>query len=751
MFSLLGQHIESVVLLLAILPLLVMDVVLHRRTAASSAGLASRLAKSAQVLRDGAWLQLPSRDLVPGDVVRVRPGEYFPADGVLVEGEGLQVDESTLTGESLPVVKHVWRKSAGATTPSKTLTHQVIAGTRLLTGYATVHIESIGKDTRYGRIVASVQDTSVESTPLQQAIAEMVKVLLIAALVLCVMLGLVRWWQGHGWIDALISAVTLAVAAIPEEFPVVYTFVLGLGVYRLARKKALVRRAVAVENIGRTTCIVSDKTGTITLGELVFAGATAGPGIKPDEVLMVAALASRSDSGDPMDQALHATYSSNSTWSQLARFPFTEARRRETAIWKWGQDIVAVTKGAPETLMEICNLSEQEKAHWRGQVDLLAEQGHKVIACARSSLAVDMPLVESSNQMEWVGLLSFVDPVKDGVKEAIAQCVASGIRVMMVTGDHPKTALAIAKAIGLGQKEPRVCVLTADANKDEISQAALWADVIARATPIQKFEIVKALQSQGHIVSVTGDGVNDVPALRKADIGIAMGIRGTQSAREVAPIVLMDDNFGTIPIAVMEGRQLFQNLKLAFVYLLLVHIPLVMGATLVPLLGYPLLFLPIHIVWLEILIHPTAMLAFQDVPLRKFNLPAASSQQISFFNSSTWGWIAVSGATIGFTVITSFVIGLGEMANVEYARSLAIGALIVSTVAVVVGLSGTLSKATLGCVVLSLMSFFVLTKTPTLNTFFGLKALGLVDLLLLVILSVLSWLMARMILNRMST
>ena len=297
LFSLLGQHIESVVLLLAILPLLVMDVVLHRRTAASSAGLASRLAKSAQVLRDGAWLQLPSRDLVPGDVVRVRPGEYFPADGVLVEGEGLQVDESTLTGESLPVVKHVWRKSAGATTPSKTLTHQVIAGTRLLTGYATVHIESIGKDTRYGRIVASVQDTSVESTPLQQAIAEMVKVLLIAALLLCVMLGLVRWWQGHGWIDALISAVTLAVAAIPEEFPVVYTFVLGLGVYRLARKKALVRRAVAVENIGRTTCIVSDKTGTITLGELVFAGATAGPGIKPDEVLMVAALATRSDSG----------------------------------------------------------------------------------------------------------------------------------------------------------------------------------------------------------------------------------------------------------------------------------------------------------------------------------------------------------------------------------------------------------------------------------------------------------------------
>lgn len=381
LFGLLGQSTEALTLLFAVVPLLAMGLVLHRRTAASTAGLASRLASTALILRDGEWRQLPSRDVVPGDLVKAHPGDYFPADGVLIGGEGLQVDESTLTGESLPVAKAVWRSTPGMTIAVPL--NQAVAGTRLLTGHATLKVETIGQETRYGRIVASVRDTAVQSTPLQKAIAEMVKILLIAALFLCILLGGLRWWQGHGWVDALISAVTLAVAAIPEEFPVVYTFMLGLGVYRLARKMALVRRAAAVENIGRTTCIVSDKTGTMTLGELVFAGVKASAHCTPEEVLTVATLAARPDSGDPMDQALHVACKAPLTGHKVADFPFTEARRRETSICSLGSQTVAVTKGAPETLWAVCALSQEEQAYWQAQVDVLAEQGHKVIGCAR--------------------------------------------------------------------------------------------------------------------------------------------------------------------------------------------------------------------------------------------------------------------------------------------------------------------------------------------------------------------------------
>lgn len=732
LFGLLGQTTEALTLLVAMVPLLGMDAYLHRRTAASSAGLASRLASSARVLRDGRWQDIPSRELVPGDLVEVNPGEYFPADGLLVSGSNLQVDESTLTGESLPVPKRALEPASGSLPSSASEEHWGTAGTRLLTGTARLRVVSIGAETRYGEIVRSATEGTHTTTPLQKAIGKLVVVLLGFALTICIVLAGIRLWHGHGWIDALLSAVTLAVAALPEEFPVVYTFFLGVGVFRLARKKALVRRAVAVENIGRITCIVSDKTGTITAGSLVLAHRTPAANQTEESVLESATLAARPDSGDPLDQALHAAAGPLAPVIKLSDFPFTEARRRETAIWRLpGGTATAFTKGAPETVLTLCSLSTAERTAWLGRVEEFAQSGHKVIACARCDLASESSAdIEPDTGFEFAGLLAFEDPIRDGVRDAITDCVAAGMRVIMVTGDHPATAEAIAREIGLGGKDPVVVVLSSDDDVAAALRAHDGVHVVARATPTQKLALVQALQSQGELVAVTGDGVNDVPALRLADIGVAMGERGTRSAREVAPVVLLDDNFRTIVDAVAEGRQLFQNLRLAFVYLLLVHIPLVIGAAAIPLMDLPLLLLPIHVVWLELVIHPTAMLAFQDLPRSGPLAPVRRDRRAYFFSIKSWLSIGLVGALESAAVVWSYLHALGVDRDVEHARAMALAVLLASSAGITVGLT-KLRRATSRWLVLgTLVSLGLLVQMPAVSRLLNLRPLHATDWLL---------------------
>ncbi|WP_374437238.1 cation-translocating P-type ATPase [Inhella sp.] len=733
LFGLLGQRAEALTLLAALLPLLGMDAYLHRRTRASSAGLASRLASSARVHRSGNWQELPARELVVGDLVEVAPGEYFPADGLLVGGTGLQVDESTLTGESLPVPKRAFEGAALPASADEAL--WASAGTRLLTGSARLRVLCIGADTLYGEIVRSATAGSHAATPLQQAIAELVRVLLVLALLLCALLAGLRLWQGHGWVDALLSAVTLAVAALPEEFPVVYTFFLGVGVFRLARRKALVRRAVAVENIGRVSCLVSDKTGTLTAGSLVLAHRVPAAGLGEAALLELACRAARADSGDPLDQALHQAQGPLPVAEKLADFPFTEARRRETLVWRLTDGRrLACSKGAPETVLDLCALGSTERADWLAQVEALARDGHKVIACAQRALAPDEDAAsEAGAGLRFGGLLAFEDPVREGVPAAVAECLAAGMRVIMVTGDHPTTAAAVAREIGLGGAggtPPRVAVLAPGA--DPAALLAERPDVVARATPTQKFALVQALQAGGERVAVTGDGVNDVPALRLADVGVAMGERGTRSAREVAAVVLLDDRFRTLVDAVAEGRQLFQNLRLAFAYLLLVHLPLVLGAALLPMLGLPLLFLPIHIVWLELVIHPTAMLAFQAQPRPGALAPvSAAAARARFFTAPVWWHIGLLGGLLSLAVIGSYLHALGADRDVPHARAMALSLLLLSSAALAAGLSGLRQPSARWLVAGTLGSVFALVQWPTSSRLLGLSPLHGADWALL--------------------
>jgi Ca2+-transporting ATPase len=734
-FLAVGETSDAVVLLLAIIPLLIMDAVLHRRTQVSTATLRGQLSSSCRVIRAGVEATLPSRELVPGDLVVLGPGDDLPADGIFESTDELQVDESTLTGESLPISKHPWKADAVAwrSGAEHSLSLDVLgqAGTRVLSGTGHLRVLFTGAATAYGEIVQSVSRLPHERTPLQQSISRLVGRLIGAAAVFCLILAGVRLWQGHGWLDALLSAATLAVAAIPEEFPVVFTFFLGVGVYRLALQKALVRRSVSVENIGRVSAICTDKTGTITQGQLTLTHLVAAK--DEEELLHVALGASRPDAIDPVDLAILELGKRNGK-APIQRevvFPFTEDRKRESALLVRPEGgWLAVVKGAPEMVIGLCTMSVEERAKWHVEADRLASEGHKVLACGSKLLATEADRGEPSSGYVFLGLLAFEDPARPEVPAAIQYCRENRIRVLMVTGDHPRTAAAICRDVGIGGTAgPRV--LNADDMPERFSGDLLAADprildgvdAVARCRPIQKLAIVTALKRSGAIVAVTGDGVNDVPALQAADIGIAMGLRGTRSAREVSSIILSDDNFSTIVRAIREGRQLFFNLRRSFEYLLLFHMPFIVTAALVPLLGFPILYLPAHIVWLELLIHPTALFAFQQAAgghsgsVGRFSGPARG-----FFSRREVLRILLVGLVVTLVLCGLIFVEFSDERSMENVRAQALVFLGLWSAGLAVRLSGLATRASRVIAGASLVATLAITQIPVLENLLHLGA-----------------------------
>ena len=731
LYALVGERIEAATLFAAIAPLVGMDAFLHRRTQAATEGLKSRLAITADVIRDGFPVTIPATELVPGDLMIVSSGEPFPADGILLGGDEVQVDESTLTGESYPVRKRPLAKiDRYGSEPAIEDKHWGFAGTLVLTGRPRLRVVFTGGETLYGEIVRSALRGAGGRTPLQSAIAGLVSLLTAAASVLCMILAFVRLSQGHGWVDSLVSALTLAVAALPEEFPVVFTFFLGAGVYRLARRRALVRRAVSVENIGRATSILTDKTGTITEGRLRLMHVHPAEAVERERLLFLAAAACRPEGGDPLDMAVYAAMreaGKEPPLERLAVFPFTEARKHETAIARDEQGVAfAAVKGAAEVVFRMSGLNRNEREAWNERVVRFAEEGHKVVACAWRAIDVaTWAGGEPDRGYRLAGLLAFEDPVREGVARAIESCRQAGIHPVMVTGDHPATARAVAREIGLGTGDP--VILLGDEVEEQLAcrdgRLLLEADVVARAVPAQKLAMVRALQELGEIVVVTGDGVNDVPALQDADVGIAMGERGTRSAREVAAIVLLDDNFRTIVGAIAEGRQLFRNLQTSFLYLLFIHIPFVVTAAAIPFAGYPLLYLPIHIVWLEMIIHPTAMLVFQSLPATEAFDTARPRPMKTFFSRRDWLLVVVIGGLLTVFVLTGYLRSLGIDGDVEHARAMALAILTFSSGTLAAALTRLRTRISRWISGATLALSTLLIQTPSLAAFLHLRSL----------------------------
>ncbi|MDR0181974.1 cation-translocating P-type ATPase [Lysobacter arvi] len=566
----------------------------------------------AHVVRDGVPRVIAARDVVVGDAILLDEGDRVPADASLIDGVALQADESLLTGESAPVDK----EPGGATMHAHTL---------VVRGHGRAVVTAIGADTAVGRIGASLRELRPEPTQLQRQMRGVVLLFALLGLASCLFMTIVYGMTRGDWPGAVLAGITLAIANIPEEFPVVLTVFLAAGAWRLAQQHALVRRSAAIETLGAVTVLCTDKTGTLTRNRMAVAtlvpGTSASAGGAKDALLRLAALACPAVSHDPMDLALKEATAQmdDAVLPHVHEYPLSRALHVTGHVWTLGSDErLLACKGAPEAVATLCRLSGAERQSAHASAAALAASGLRVLAVASARLRSGAPdalpaSLEAAN-LQWEGLVAFADPLRDGVPEAVADARAAGVRVIMLTGDHAETARSIACEAGLDASRTRAGSDLDEASADELAQIAQHTQVFARVRPEQKLRLVQSLKQRGEIVGMTGDGVNDAPALMAAHVGIAMGERGTDVAREAASIVLLDDDFVTIVRTIGQGRTIYDNIRRAMRYILAVHVPIT-GLALLPLfVGSPLLLLPLHVVFLELIIDPACAFVFEREP-----------------------------------------------------------------------------------------------------------------------------------------
>jgi Ca2+-transporting ATPase len=686
-----GDMTDAVATLIALIPVAAIGWLLQGRAERALRRLRELTAPTATVWRDGEHRIVPAEGLVVGDVCWLHEGDVIPADARVIDSTQLSVDESALTGESMPVSKTLSDGDSG-----------VWAGTTVVAGRAIVEIQATGPRTRYGRIGALLAASRAPKTPLQLAMGRLVAVLLAVAGVFCIAVMATLLLHGHSWEEAIIAGVSLAFSAIPEEFSIVYTLYLSRGAWRLARDNALVRNLPGVEALGSTTVICTDKTGTLTEGKVEVAGiATASDGIAADielldeagkELLTAAVLASEPNPFDPLDRAIeeHARLcgidvAALQTGELVADWPFDPVDKYVTHLWQLpDRSFRIAAKGALEGVLAHAQASDEAKVALHQAHATFAERGNRVIAIAAAASmgpANDRAIDEAPLRI--LGLVAFHDPVREGVLAALATCRAAGIRVIMITGDHPATAHAIAEDLGLPHTDRGGDVIaTGDqldaADPAELDRLAAVANVFARTRPEQKYLLVQALRRRGEVVAMTGDGINDAPALRAADIGVAMGKRGTAVARDAATIVLLDDNFATIVSATRDGRRIYENLTRAFAYLIAVHVPLLLAALVIPLADKPLLLLPIQFVILEVLLHPIVSLVFEAEPAGDdvMTRPPRSAKY-ALSRTALWRPLAI-GLILAIGVVGLYLLALGWGWPTAQARALGFTALLLA-------------------------------------------------------------------------
>ena len=591
------------------------------------------------VIRGSQELYIPSRELVIDDILILNEGDKVAADVIVLNTANLMVDESSLTGESVPVRKNIWEEKSSITKPGEEGGVVVYNGTLITQGMAYTKIIAIGKNTELGKIGSALKSITKSDSRFQLEVAKLVNRMLIIAGVLClVIIGCFA--LRNDLLKGLLTSITFAIAMLPEEIPAVLTIFMALGAFRISQKNVLTRKMAAIETLGSITVLCSDKTGTITenkmkLSEIFYQGESYKIAQEPlpekfHHLIEFAILASKENSFDPLEKALMNMISTNlvdsehlhQDWKLIQEYPLSQDLSAMSRAWT-SEDKNAFSfysKGSPEAVFDLCHLNTDEVKELTAVATDLASRGLRVLGVAKSKSTLEYtPDQQHDIDFEFCGLLGFFDPIRPGVKEAVADCYSAGIKIIMITGDYHITAQNIATEIGL--KNPDKFITGNDLAKlsdQELQGRIKDISIFSRVIPEQKLRIINALRKNQEIIAMTGDGVNDAPALKSSDVGIAMGATGTNVARESADLILLDDNFSSIVSAIKLGRRIFENLRKAMSYIVAVHIPIA-GLTLIPVIfsSLPTIFFPIHVAFLELIIDPTCSIVFEAEPATK--------------------------------------------------------------------------------------------------------------------------------------
>ncbi len=692
----LGEPRDGAIMLIFVMGMISIDVIQEWKTDKTLHALKDLSAPHITVIRDGKETEIVSVNLVPGDLMIIREGVKIPADGIIIKCNDIIIDESTLTGEA----EGVRKMSTDNSQPSEEYWRKdyCYAGTLVTQGTATVLVDKIGSATEYGKIGQNIASAPNNDTPLQQQTKALIKTCAIIAAVLFILVGIVTFINisDHALdakiIESILSGITLAMAMIPEEFPVILTVFLSMGAWRLAKKHSLVRKLPSVETLGAVSVLCVDKTGTITMNQMTVQD-TWAMNCDNDCLCEIMGLGCETDAYDPMEKAmlnhcekLGIEKSHLFGGKLLYEYAFTNELKIMGHVWKHENKIIIAAKGSPEKILSICSLFETERKNAQDKIIQMSEQGLRVIAVATANLDSenDIPKDITDCTLTLCGLIGLADPPRESVKNDISVCNKAGIRVVMITGDNGITASSIAKKIGMKNCEN---IITGDMinemTDEQLREKVKDVSIFSRVIPEHKMRIVKAFKENGEIVAMTGDGVNDAPALKYADIGIAMGKHGSEVSREAADLILLDDNFTTIVETVKDGRRIYDNIRKAVGYVFSIHIPIALASLIAPALGINptmLLLLPLHIVLLELIIDPTCSIVLErqhaerDIMDRKPRNPNEKLLTTKLLFKSIIQGLVIFGASFG----TYFAVLDNNCDNAPLARTMGLAIIMTS-------------------------------------------------------------------------
>lgn len=707
---LIADLLEAGMLFGMVLIVIAISVYQTGRTEKALATLRGLSAPSAHVIRNGEIILIPSREVVVGDILVLEAGDRVAADAYVLESHQLAADESLLTGESLPVLKS---REQG-----------VFAGTLITSGSGLAEVTLIGEKTSFGSIGAHLKDIETGKTPLQQEISNLVKLLASFAFIAVGLVTFLYYLTREDLAGGLLVGIAAAMSMIPEEFPVVLTVFMAMGAWRLAQSAVISRKPMVIETLGAATTVCVDKTGTLTLNQMTVTELTNQQGSvvtadtnEFESIVSVLARACAPNATDPMDKAILTLTTAPENIERHIPIEDTLLVMGNVFTLNTVTSQVAI-KGAPELVMEMCGLDAKEREVHERYLETAANRGMRVLAVAMGEIAPHETDLRKGTYT-FIGMASFSDPVREGVIEAIKDCDSAGIKVIMITGDHPNTARFIATSIGI----PAVNILTGkdidEIHQHELAEKAAHTRVFARMLPHHKLRLVQALKANDEIVAMTGDGVNDAPALKASDIGIAMGKRGTEVAREAASLVLADDDFATIVRGIRQGRGIYANLRKAMVYILAIHVPL-LGLALTPVLNsaWPLLLFPIQIAFIELIIDPACSVVFESEqfdPNAMKQPPRKRFERI--LNKRTVITAFFQGASVLLALLILYFTLLSSGARDESIKSIVFSALVFSNLMLIL-----VNRSW----VLSIVETFKQRKNPTIKWIFSIAIISLV-------------------------